>query len=71
MRRKEVVVAHPWPEWIELVERLVKQNYFDHGRKDEDKVWGLMMILLLLKRMVVVMMLVLILMISRLSRLRA
>ncbi|KAI9186697.1 hypothetical protein LWI28_019959 [Acer negundo] len=34
MRKKEVVVAHPWPKWIE---RLVKQNYFDHKRKDEDK----------------------------------
>ncbi|KAK0602369.1 hypothetical protein LWI29_032679 [Acer saccharum] len=37
VKRKEVVVAHPWPEWIELMERLVKQNYFDHRRKDEDK----------------------------------
>ncbi|KAL5786626.1 hypothetical protein ACOSQ2_009018 [Xanthoceras sorbifolium] len=33
----EVEVAHSWPEWIELMERLVKQNYFDHRRKDEDK----------------------------------
>ncbi|XP_050223350.1 DNA polymerase zeta catalytic subunit [Mercurialis annua] len=33
----EVEVAHPWPEWIELMERLVQQNYFDHRRKDEDK----------------------------------
>ncbi|KAK1583440.1 hypothetical protein Q3G72_023825 [Acer saccharum] len=37
VRKKEVVVAHPWPEWIELMEWLVKQNYLDHRRKDEDK----------------------------------
>ena len=30
-------VVHPWPEWIELMERLVGQNYFDHRRKDEDR----------------------------------
>ena len=30
-------VVHPWPEWIELMERLVGQNYFDHKRKDEDR----------------------------------
>ena len=30
-------VVHPWPEWIELMERLVQHNYFDHRRKDEDK----------------------------------
>lgn len=35
--RKEVELVHPWPEWIEFMERLVKQNYFDHRRKDEDK----------------------------------
>lgn len=37
--KKEAVVevVHPWPEWIELMERLVKQNYFDHRRKDEDR----------------------------------
>lgn len=34
---KVVEVVHPWPEWIELMERLVHQNYFDHRRKDEDK----------------------------------
>ncbi|KAK1370684.1 Zinc finger protein VAR3, chloroplastic [Heracleum sosnowskyi] len=34
---KEVELVHPWPEWIELMERLVQQNYFDHKRKDEDK----------------------------------
>lgn len=33
---KEIEVVHPWPEWIELMERLVQQNYFDHRRKDED-----------------------------------
>uniref|UniRef100_A0A2N9IV18 Uncharacterized protein n=1 Tax=Fagus sylvatica TaxID=28930 RepID=A0A2N9IV18_FAGSY len=32
-----VEVVHPWPEWIELMERLVGQNYFDHRRKDEDR----------------------------------
>lgn len=35
--KKEVEVVHPWPEWIELMERLVQQNYFDHRRKDEDR----------------------------------
>ncbi|GFZ02976.1 zinc finger (Ran-binding) family protein [Actinidia rufa] len=30
-------VVHPWTEWIELMERLVQQNYFDHRRKDEEK----------------------------------
>lgn len=35
--RKEVELVHPWPEWMEFMERLVKQNYFDHRRKDEDK----------------------------------
>lgn len=35
--RKEVELVHPWPEWIEFMERLVKQNYFDHRRKDEVK----------------------------------
>ncbi|KAK7258874.1 hypothetical protein RIF29_24463 [Crotalaria pallida] len=33
----EVEVVHPWPEWIQLMERLVHQNYFDHRRKDEDR----------------------------------
>ncbi|CAI9261302.1 unnamed protein product [Lactuca saligna] len=32
-----VELVHPWPEWIELMERLVQQNYFDCRRKDEDK----------------------------------
>ncbi|KAK9139415.1 hypothetical protein Scep_009096 [Stephania cephalantha] len=36
--KKEVEFVHPWPEWIELMERLVNQNYFDHRRSDEDKV---------------------------------
>lgn len=34
---KDVEVVHPWPEWIELMERLVQQNYFDHKRREEDK----------------------------------
>lgn len=34
---KKVELVHPWKEWIELMERLVQQNYFDHKRKDEDK----------------------------------
>ncbi|XP_024965321.1 uncharacterized protein LOC112505658 isoform X2 [Cynara cardunculus var. scolymus] len=35
---KGVELVHPWPEWIELMERLVQQNYFDCRRKDEGKV---------------------------------
>ncbi|KAK7284353.1 hypothetical protein RJT34_19098 [Clitoria ternatea] len=36
--KKEVVeMVHPWPEWIQLMETLVHQNYFDHRRKDENK----------------------------------
>lgn len=35
---KEVELVHPWREWIELMERLVQQNYFDHRRKDEDRI---------------------------------
>ncbi|CAN6724641.1 unnamed protein product [Malus baccata var. baccata] len=35
--KQEVEVVHPWPEWIELMERLVQQNYFDHRRVDEDR----------------------------------
>ncbi|KAI3752469.1 hypothetical protein L2E82_24502 [Cichorium intybus] len=34
---KGVELVHPWPEWIELMERLVHQNYFDCRRRDEDK----------------------------------
>lgn len=30
-------MVHPWPEWIQLMERLVHQNYFDHRRTDEDR----------------------------------
>lgn len=37
LAKKDVEVVHPWPEWIELMERLVQQNYFDHRRRDEDK----------------------------------
>ena len=36
LKRKEVEFVHPWPEWIELMERLVQQNYFDHRRKVSD-----------------------------------
>ncbi|XP_061348421.1 uncharacterized protein LOC133293836 [Gastrolobium bilobum] len=35
--KNEVEMVHPWPEWIQLMERLVHQNYFDHRRMDEDK----------------------------------
>lgn len=35
--KKEVELVHPWPEWIELMERLLQQNYFDQRRKDEDR----------------------------------
>ncbi|KAG7585514.1 Zinc finger RanBP2-type [Arabidopsis thaliana x Arabidopsis arenosa] len=31
-----VELVHPWPEWMELMERLVKQNYFDHRRERDD-----------------------------------
>ncbi|GKV18567.1 hypothetical protein SLEP1_g28927 [Rubroshorea leprosula] len=34
---KAAELLHPWPEWIELMERLVQQNYFDHKRRDEDR----------------------------------
>ncbi|KAA8545132.1 hypothetical protein F0562_019979 [Nyssa sinensis] len=34
---RKVELVHPWPEWIEFMERLVQQNYFDLRRKDEDK----------------------------------
>ncbi|KAI0510676.1 hypothetical protein KFK09_011285 [Dendrobium nobile] len=34
--RREVDVVHPWPEWIELMERLANQNYFDYRRVEED-----------------------------------
>ncbi|KAG6505227.1 uncharacterized protein LOC121985921 [Zingiber officinale] len=36
--RQEVEVVHPWPEWIELIERLSQQNYFDFRRTDEERV---------------------------------
>ncbi|CAN6468747.1 unnamed protein product [Victoria cruziana] len=32
-----VEVVHPWPEWIELMERLLQQNYFGPRRKSEDQ----------------------------------
>ncbi|CAI0460045.1 unnamed protein product, partial [Linum tenue] len=30
-------VLHPWPEWIELMQRLALQNYFDHQSTEEDE----------------------------------
>lgn len=33
--KKDVEVVHPWPEWIELIERLGQQNYFDLRRRRE------------------------------------
>lgn len=36
--KKEVEVVHPWPEWVEFMERLAQQNYFDPRKKDEDKI---------------------------------
>jgi hypothetical protein len=30
--RREVELVHPWPEWIELMERLAQQKYFDLGQ---------------------------------------
>lgn len=37
LMKREIELAHPWPEWVEFMERLVQQNYFDHRRKDEDR----------------------------------
>ncbi|KAG0501599.1 hypothetical protein HPP92_001671 [Vanilla planifolia] len=36
--RREVEVVHPWPEWIELLERLAGQNYFDYRRVEEEHI---------------------------------
>ncbi|XP_026449411.1 uncharacterized protein LOC113349629 [Papaver somniferum] len=37
--KKEIEIVHPWPEWIELMERLIQQKYFDHNSNgDEDKI---------------------------------
>ncbi|KAJ3703848.1 hypothetical protein LUZ61_007553 [Rhynchospora tenuis] len=36
--KKEVELVHPWPEWIQLMERLATQNYFDLRRADEQRV---------------------------------
>ncbi|TYH69425.1 hypothetical protein ES332_D05G054700v1 [Gossypium tomentosum] len=36
-QKVEVEMVHPWPEWIELMERLVQQNYFDRKRRDDEK----------------------------------
>ncbi|KAL2345685.1 hypothetical protein Fmac_006970 [Flemingia macrophylla] len=35
--KKELEFVHPWPEWIQLMQILVHQNYFDHKRRDEDR----------------------------------
>eukprot|EP01018_Ginkgo_biloba_P036059 Gb_05351 [translate_table: standard] len=32
----QVEISHPWPEWIELVDRLVQGNYFSARRSHED-----------------------------------
>ncbi|XP_047080162.1 uncharacterized protein LOC124690879 [Lolium rigidum] len=34
--RREVELVHPWPEWIELMERLAQQRYFDLGPAHEE-----------------------------------
>ncbi|KAK8960683.1 hypothetical protein KSP40_PGU013751 [Platanthera guangdongensis] len=36
--QREVELVHPWPEWIDLMERLAGQNYFDYRRVEEDRV---------------------------------
>jgi hypothetical protein len=36
--KKEVQLVHPWPEWIELIEILAKQNYFGLRRADKQHV---------------------------------
>ncbi|KAJ4766461.1 zinc finger (Ran-binding) family protein [Rhynchospora pubera] len=36
--KKEVELVHPWPEWIQLMERLATLNYFDLRRADEQRV---------------------------------
>eukprot|EP01018_Ginkgo_biloba_P039136 Gb_22941 [translate_table: standard] len=34
----KVKIEHPWPEWIELMERLVENDYFENrGSSDEDE----------------------------------
>ncbi|KOM57200.1 hypothetical protein LR48_Vigan11g023200, partial [Vigna angularis] len=35
--KKVVELVNPWLVWIQLMEMLVHQNYFDHRRMDEDK----------------------------------
>ncbi|CAH2046753.1 unnamed protein product [Thlaspi arvense] len=32
-----VELVHPWPEWMEFMEILVKQNYFDHRRQRDEE----------------------------------
>lgn len=34
---KEVELVHPWPEWVEFMELLMRQNYFDYRRRDESR----------------------------------
>ena len=36
--KNEIELVHPWNEWIEFMERLVDQNYFDHRRFNEDQI---------------------------------
>ncbi|KAL9248105.1 hypothetical protein vseg_021464 [Gypsophila vaccaria] len=36
--KRVVEVAHTWREWVELMERLLEQNYFDFRRVDEDRI---------------------------------
>ncbi|ONK61543.1 uncharacterized protein A4U43_C08F31050 [Asparagus officinalis] len=38
VKKKDVEVVHPWPEWIELMERLGQQNYFDHRRRPSEEI---------------------------------
>lgn len=35
--KRDVELVHPWPEWIELMERLAGQKYFELGMKPKDE----------------------------------
>ncbi|KAM0951099.1 putative Zinc finger, RanBP2-type [Dioscorea sansibarensis] len=35
--KRDVELVHPWPEWIELMERLAGQKYFELGTKPKDE----------------------------------
>ncbi|KAJ0976226.1 hypothetical protein J5N97_018191 [Dioscorea zingiberensis] len=35
--KREVELVHPWPEWIELMERLAGQKYFELGTRSNDE----------------------------------